>query len=141
MAITFQNQINRGVAAFKLQEPTKIKSWIKKIAVQEGMKLGQINFVFTTDAEILKTNVQYLNHDTYTDIITFDYCEGKIINGDIIISVERVRENALTFGVKFPEELRRVMIHGILHLCGYKDKSKKEAALIREKENVALKKY
>ena len=141
MAITFQNQSDREAIEFKLQEPTKIKSWIKKIVEQEGKKLGQISFVFTTDEEILKTNIQYLNHDTYTDIITFDYCEGNIISGDIIISVERVKENALKFGVKFEEELKRVSIHGILHLCGYKDKSKKEAALIREKENSALKKY
>jgi len=137
MAITFQNQ----EITFKLQESVKIKAWIKKVIEVEKKKQGQVNFVFTNDEEILKTNIQYLNHSTYTDIITFDYCEGKIINGDIIISIERVKENAEKFKSTFDLEMKRVIIHGVLHLCGYKDKTVKDAAIMREKENWALKKY
>lgn len=137
MAVTFQNQeIN-----FKLKQATRIKAWIKNIIELEKKKQGQLNFVFTNDEEILKTNIQYLNHNTYTDIITFDYCEDKFINGDIVISVERVTENAEKFKIDFEEELKRVLIHGVLHLCGYKDKSKEHAALMRKKENWALEKF
>lgn len=137
MAITFQNQ----EIEFKLNELAKTKSWIKKIIELEKKKPGQINFVFTSDEEVLKANVKYLNHTTYTDIITFDYCEDKIINGDIIISIERVKENAEKFKSTFETEIKRVMIHGVLHLCGYKDKSVKDAAVMREKENWALRKF
>lgn len=137
MAITFQNQ----EIIFKLQGPVKIKSWIKKIIELEKKKPGQINFVFTNDDELLKMNVQYLNHNTYTDIITFDYCEGKILNGDIIISIDRVKENAEKFKSMFEAEIKRVIIHGILHLCGYKDKTKEASELMRKKENWAVKKF
>lgn len=137
MAITFQNQEIK----FKLQQSANVKLWIKKIIELEKKKQGQINFVFTSDEEVLKANIQFLDHNTYTDIITFDYCEDKIINGDIIISIERVKENAEKFGFEFEEELKRVIIHGVLHLCGYKDKTTKDAALMREKENWALKKF
>ena len=137
MAVSFQNQD----ITFKLSEKAKIKSWIKTIIVSEKKIQGEINFVFTTDEEVLKTNIQFLKHNTYTDIITFDYCENKTINGDIIISIERVKENAKKFDVDFETELKRVIIHGVLHLCGYKDKSEKDAALMRSKENTALKKY
>lgn len=137
MAISFQNQEIK----FTLSEKAKIKSWIKTIVESEKKKLGEINFVFTTDEEILKKNIQFLKHNTYTDIITFDYCEDKTINGDIIISVERVKENTKKFDTDFETELKRVIIHGVLHLCGYKDKSEKDATLMRSKENTALKKY
>lgn len=137
MAISFQNQS----IEFKLSEKIKIKSWIKTIIASEKKEMGNLNFVFTSDEEILKTNVQYLKHNTYTDIITFDYCEGKKINGDIIISVERVKENADKFKTDFETEIKRVIIHGVLHLCGYKDKSEKDSKLMRSKENAALKKY
>lgn len=137
MAITFQNQ----EIQFKLKDSSRVKSWIKEIIALEKKKQGQINFVFTNDEQLLQTNIQFLNHNTYTDIITFDDCEGNTINGDIIISVERVRENADKFAVNFEEELKRVIIHGILHLCGYKDKTKKDAEEIRKKENWALKKF
>ena len=137
MAVSFQNQ----EIQFKLSDKIKIKSWIKTIVELEKKKLGQINFVFTTDAELLKTNIEFLNHDTYTDIITFDYCEGKLINGDIIISIERVKENAQKFKVDFDIEIKRVIIHGALHLCGYKDKSTKDAVVMKGKENWALKKF
>ncbi len=137
MAVSFQNQ----EIEFKLLEKAKIKSWIKTVIESEKKKQGEINFVFTTDEEILKTNIQFLKHNTYTDIITFDYCEEKIINGDVIISIERVKENAEKFNTDFETELKRVIIHGILHLCGYKDKSEKDVTLMRRKENAALKKY
>jgi rRNA maturation RNase YbeY len=137
MAILFQNQ----EIQFKLSDKIKIKSWIKTIVELEKKILGQINFVFTSDAELLKTNIEFLNHNTYTDIITFDYCEGKLINGDIIISIERVKENAQKFKVDFDSEVKRVIIHGVLHLCGYKDKSTKDTEVMKGKENWALKKF
>jgi probable rRNA maturation factor len=137
MAVSFQSQnIN-----FSLKNKAKLKTWIKHIIELEKKKQGQVNFVFTTDEEVLKTNMEFLNHDTFTDIITFDYCEGATINGDIIISIERVKDNAEQFNVVFDEELKRVMIHGVLHLCGYKDKSAADELLMREKENQALKQF
>lgn len=142
MAITFQSQhTDSNAIGFRLQESTKIKSWIKKIIESEKKKAGQLNFVFTSDEELLKINIQFLNHSTYTDIITFDYCEGKIVNGDIIISIERVAENAHKFKVDFKQELKRVIIHGVLHLCGYKDKTAGQVKIIRAKEDAALKKF
>lgn len=137
MAISFQNQ----AIEFKLSEKIKIKSWVKKIVELEKKKLGQVNFVFTGDKELLKTSIQFLNHNTYTDIITFDYCDEKTINGDIIISVERVKENANKFKVDFESEIKRVIIHGVFHLCGYKDKTTKDATEMKTKENWALKKF
>ena len=137
MAVSFQNQN----ISFKLNNSLKIKTWITEIITLEKKKLGQVNFVLTSDEELLQTNIQFLNHNTYTDIITFDYCEANIINGDIIISVERVKENAEKFNVEFEDELKRVIIHGVLHLCGYKDKTTKDSELMRSKENWALKKY
>jgi rRNA maturation RNase YbeY len=136
MAITFHNQLKK----FKLKNPTKIKTWIKKIIVSEKKICGNLSFVFMSDEELLKINRQFLNHDTYTDIITFDYTEEKKINGEIMISVERVEENSQKLNTKFEEELQRVMIHGVLHLCGYKDKSKSDKKLMRGKEDAALKK-
>jgi rRNA maturation RNase YbeY len=137
MAITFQSQQIK----FRLKNATKIRTWINNIIALEKRKPGQIHFVFTTDEEVLQANIQFLNHHTFTDIITFDYCEDKIINGDIIISVDRVRENAEKFKVEFDEELKRVLIHGVLHLCGYKDKTKADAEQMRKKENLALKRF
>ena len=137
MAVSFQNQN----IEFKLPAKGKLKTWIKTIIESEKKIQGQINFVFTNDDEVLKTNIQFLNHNTFTDIITFDYCEGKKINGDIIISIERVEENAKKFNVEFETELKRVIIHGVLHLCGYKDKADTDIALMRKKENAALKKF
>ncbi len=137
MAITFQEQNIK----FKLKGGPKIKTWIKKIIELEKKQLGQLNFVFTSDEELLKVNQQFLKHNTYTDIITFDYCEGKKINGDIIISIERVGENATKLETEFDEEIKRVIIHGVLHLCGYKDKSKADSELMRKKENWALGKF
>ena len=137
MAITFQNQdIN-----FKLKNTGKLKIWIKEIIELEKKKSGDINFLFTNDENLLSINTKFLQHSTYTDIITFDSCEGKKINGDILISIERVIDNAKKFKVDFELELQRVIIHGILHLLGYKDKKKKEAEEMRNKEDWALSRY
>ena len=136
MAISFHVQD----IEFKLKNSSKIKIWIRKIIELEKRTQGQINFVFTNDEEVLSKNIQFLKHNTYTDIITFDYCEDKTINGDIIISIDRVEENAKKLNENFDVEIRRVIIHGILHLCGYKDKSKVDAEIMRKKENWALKK-
>jgi probable rRNA maturation factor len=134
MAILFQNQNTE----FKLCHKQSIKLWIKSIIEAEKKKLGHLNFVFTNDETILKTNIQFLNHNTYTDIITFDYCANNLISGDIIISIERVLENAKKFNADFDTELKRVIIHGVLHLCGYKDKTAKDSQVMRKKENQAL---
>jgi probable rRNA maturation factor len=133
--ISFNNQS----ISFKLKGKAKLKQWIKSVTEKEKHQLGTINYIFCTDDELLEINLKHLNHNTLTDIITFDYTEGKTINSDIFISVIRVLDNAEKFKVTFDDELHRVMIHGILHLCGYKDKSKADAELMRKKENAALK--
>lgn len=135
MPISFNNQS----IPFKLKNKAKLKLWIKSVVEKEKHTLGTINYVFCDDSELLEINLKHLNHNTFTDIITFDYTEGLKINSDIFISINRVEENAKKFKVSFEEELHRVMIHGILHLCGYKDKSKSDAELMRKKENLALK--
>jgi len=113
--------------------------WLLNVVDSENKVLGDIAYVFCDDAYLLKINQEYLNHDTYTDIITFDYTDGNVIAGDIFISEERVRENAMHFKVNFEEELRRVMAHGILHLSGYGDKSDEEVMLMRTKEDEKIK--
>ena len=118
-----------------LYHKNKVKQWVKQIALSEGKKLGDINYIFCDDVYLHKINVQYLQHDTLTDIITFDYTEGITLNSDIYISIERVRENADIFGVTFEQELLRVLAHGILHLCGYKDKTPADSELMRAKED------
>lgn len=135
MAISFNNQ----TIDFKLKEKTKLKQWIRSITEKEKHKVGTINYIFCSDDELLEINIKHLNHNTLTDIITFDYTEGKTINSDIFISIDRVTENAKIFKVTFENELHRVMIHGVLHLCGYKDKTKADAELMRKKENASLK--
>ena len=120
---------------FQLESENKISSWIVKTISSESHKLESINYVFCDDDYLHKLNVEFLNHDTLTDIISFDYSVGKLIQGDIFISVERVVDNAKDFGVSFEEELHRVIIHGVLHYCGYKDKTDAEAKVMREKEN------
>jgi rRNA maturation RNase YbeY len=134
MPISFNNQS----IPFKLKNKAKLKLWIKSVVEKEKHTLGTINYVFCDDAELLEINLKHLNHNTFTDIITFDYTEGVKINSDIFISINRVEENAKKFKVSFEEELHRVMIHGVLHLCGYKDKSKSDTELMRKKENWAL---
>lgn len=120
---------------FSLNNEEEIYKWITGTIYEEGFKLGEINYVFCDDEYLHKLNVEFLNHDTLTDIIGFDYSIGKIIQGDIFISVERVEDNAKDYGVSFEEELKRVIIHGVLHYCGYKDKTDSDAEVMRDKEN------
>ena len=133
--ISFQNQS----ISFKLKDKTKLKLWIKSIVNKEKHTLGALNYIFCSDDELLEINIKHLNHNTFTDIITFDYTEAKKISSDIFISIDRVIENSKKFDTSFENELHRVMIHGVLHLCGYKDKTKSDAELMRKKENWALK--
>lgn len=120
---------------FQLTNEDLKADWISKVIISEGFKEGDINYVFCDDAYLLKLNREFLNHDTLTDIISFDYTLGKLISGDIYISVERVEENARFFSVSFQNELYRVMIHGILHYCGYNDNTEVETEQMRLKEN------
>ena len=113
-------------------------SWIKAVAACYGKKVGDIAYIFVNDEKILEVNRQFLQHDYYTDIITFDYCEGDVLNGDIFISLDTVASNAEEFGVTFDEELHRVLIHGILHLCGQDDQTPELRAKMIAKENDAL---
>ncbi len=115
-----------------------ISSWIGKVILSEKKSEGEINIIFCDDDYLLKINQDFLKHDTYTDIISFDNAVGNQLNGDIFISVERVAENAKIYEVQFAKEIKRVMIHGILHFCGYKDKSQKEEEIMREKEDEKL---
>ena len=119
----------------------EISNWIKSIAASHNKKIGNIACVFCSDEKILEINIQYLNHNYYTDIITFDYSEGDIISGDLFISLDTVHSNAEKFNTDYIEELRRVIIHGILHLCGFKDKSVKNEKVMRQKEDEALEQY
>lgn len=124
---------------FELANPELLKSWIHALIAAEQQALQHISFIFCSDAFLLDLNVQYLQHDTLTDIITFQYAKmPAALEGDIFISIDRVRENATTFGVRFEEELHRVMAHGVLHLCGYGDKTPDEKARMTDKENEAL---
>ena len=126
---------------FELENKEAISSWISTIILQEGFEEGEIIFVFCDDDYLLKLNQDFLQHDTLTDIISFDNSLGKQIHGEIYISIDRVKENADKFSVTFKEELHRVIIHGILHFCGYKDKTPKEAKNMRKEEDLALKKF
>ncbi|WP_111308724.1 rRNA maturation RNase YbeY [Confluentibacter sediminis] len=124
---------------FLLDNEEQLANWISSIITSEGFKEEEINYIFCNDDYLFKLNVEFLDHDTLTDIISFDYSIGKIIQGDIFISVERVADNAKDFNVSFNDELHRVMAHGVLHYCGYKDKTDKDEALMRDKENHYLK--
>lgn len=114
------------------------KQWLKSVIRKEGLVPGDISYLFCDDAYLLEQNIAFLHHDTFTDIITFDKRVGEIVSGDIMISLERVAENAQKFSVSFEEEFLRVMVHGTLHLCGYKDKTDQEAAEMRRMENESL---
>ena len=116
-----------------------VKQWVKLLLEKEGKQAGDINYIFCDDTYLHNINVTYLQHDTLTDIITFDYTEGTTLNSDIYVSIERVRENADIFGVTFEQELLRVLAHGILHLCGYKDKTPADSELMRTKEEEKMK--
>ena len=134
MAISFSNDN----ITFNLKRKSELKSWIRSVIEKEKYVLGNLSYTFVSDESLLKINIDYLKHNTYTDIITFNYNEDKKVSGEIFISVDRVKENAKKFDVNFEEELHRVIIHGVLHLCGYKDKTKADSDLMRKKENASL---
>ncbi|MEN6588187.1 MAG: rRNA maturation RNase YbeY [Proteiniphilum sp.] len=134
MAITFQTE-NVALPKIKKRETT---NWLKTVAERYHKKTGEIAYLFCNDAKILEINRQYLQHDFYTDIITFDYSEGNIISGDIFISLDTVRSNSQMYHTDFETELHRVMIHGVLHLCGINDQSEAEQKEMRAAENSAL---
>ena len=134
MAIRFSVQSGD----FELAEPKKVQKWLSEVILRRGKSVGNINYLFCDDEYLLGVNRQYLDHDTYTDIITFDYVAGGLISGDILISYERVGENAAKFGVPFEQELHRVIVHGVLHLLGQGDKSDEESAQMRRLEEEAL---
>lgn len=123
---------------FCLENEDKTSSWILEVVEKEGFSLGELNYIFCDDEYLHKINVEFLQHDTYTDIISFDYTLGKTVSGDIYISVERVQENAQKYNVTFDNELHRVIIHGVLHYVGYKDKTEQEKNVMRNKENDCL---
>lgn len=112
--------------------------WLKMVAGSEIRKIGDINVIFCSDNYILDVNMKYLQHDYFTDIITFDYCEGKVLSGDLFISVDSVRENSIEFGTDFEEELHRVIVHGVLHLIGYDDYTDEDKKVMRQKEDYYL---
>ena len=126
---------------FELSNEDQIATWISKVILSENKKEGEINYIFCDDDYLLNLNEQYLDHDTLTDIISFDYSVGNEIHGDIFISTERVLENAADFNVSFQEELQRVLVHGVLHYCGYKDKSEADEQLMRNKEDEKIKMF
>ena len=132
--ITFQN-----TSKFKVKDLRKKKIWLNSISKNEGKDIGSLNFLFVDDKEMLKYNKKYLQHESYTDIITFDNSLNNKIAGDIVISLERVNENAKYYQVSYNYELERVMAHGLLHLLGYNDKNTEEKIIIRKKENYYLK--
>ncbi len=125
---------------FSFQKRTLTREWLHKVAKKESKKITALNYIFCKDDFLLNINKQHLGHDTYTDIITFGYSpkDAKEITGDIFISIDRVKENALTYKTTFQNELKRVMAHGLLHLCGYKDKSATEKTLMKKKEDTSV---
>jgi probable rRNA maturation factor len=123
---------------FKLGSERKTSNWIKAIIKGDGFSLSEINFIFCSDERLSEINLQYLNHKTLTDIITFDYSVQKTLQADIFISIPRVKENAIKFKVEFETELHRVIVHGVLHLMGFTDKSKSQKSIMREKEDACL---
>ena len=126
---------------FELGDEAAFSEWISAIIESESKKEGDINYIFCDDEYLLKLNEEYLNHDTLTDIISFDYSVGNELHGDIFISIERVRENATDFNVAFENELKRVMAHGVLHYCGYKDKTESDEHIMRSKEDEKIRMF
>ena len=120
---------------FELSNETEISNWLTQVILSENKKEGDINYIFCDDDYLVQINEQYLDHDTLTDIISFDYSVGNELHGDIFISVERVADNAIDFSVTFDEELKRVLVHGVLHYSGYKDKTDQDKEIMRKKEN------
>ena len=126
---------------FEIENEAAYESWISLIIESEDKKEGDINYIFCDDEYLLEINQKYLDHDTLTDIISFDYSVGNELHGDIFISIERVKENAAEFGVSFESELNRVMAHGVLHYCGYKDKSEADEIVMRNKEEEKMRMF
>ncbi len=123
---------------FKFRHKALNNAWYRLVAGSETRKLGDINVIFCSDRYILDVNVKFLGHDYFTDIITFDYCEGNVLSGDLFISVDSVRENALYYETEFEDELNRVLVHGVLHLIGYDDHTDEQTAVMRSKEDYYL---
>lgn len=123
---------------FVFKNKTLNNLWLKTVAESEIRKLGNINIIFCSDNYILDVNMKYLSHDYFTDIITFDYCEGSVLSGDLFISVDSVRENSVFYGTEFNDELNRVIVHGVLHLIGYDDHTDDDIAVMRSKEDYYL---
>lgn len=123
------------ITEYQLDTEYIYTNWLNQIVLSENRIVGDLSYIFCNDSYLLELNQKYLQHDTYTDIITFDYSEGEVLSGDIFISVERIKENAIKYNVLFEEELRRVMSHGILHLSGYEDKKDKDKIIMRTKED------
>ena len=123
---------------FELPDEVALETWVEMIISNKGFEPGEINFIFCDDEYLHRLNIEFLQHDTFTDVISFDNSLGKLISGDIFISVERVKENAVEFNATLEEELHRVMIHGILHFLGFKDKSTDDEKVMRKEENDAL---
>jgi probable rRNA maturation factor len=134
MPVTFYKE----EVEFKLPSERKLSNWLVGIAASKGKIISQIAYIFCDDEYLLKINREYLNHDNYTDIITFPYKQGSEIESDIFISIDRIKENAITFKSTFEKELLRVMVHGLLHLLGYKDKTEEDVEEMRNKENWAI---
>ena len=132
--ISFQNQN----ISFSVDKPLRIKRWIKKSIRYYDKRVGEITYIFTDDKSLIEINKQFLNHNFFTDVITFDYCENDIISGDIFISIDRINENSQLFNTLFYEELLRVLIHGVLHLVGFNDHSEQEKHQMRKQENTCL---
>ncbi len=126
---------------FELSNETDVSSWLSKVILSENKSEGEINYIFCDDEYLLQINQQYLNHDTLTDVISFDYSLGNELSGDIFISTERVQDNANVYKVTFAEELNRVMVHGVLHFCGHKDKTEDDELAMRNKEEEKLKMF
>ena len=124
---------------FELKQKLLTRRWLRLVADRERRRLGEINVIFCSDPYILEVNRKYLRHEYYTDIITFDYCEGDVLSGDLFISIDSVRENAGEYGVPFADELDRVIVHGLLHLIGYDDHTEAQTAVMRRKEDEYLK--
>ncbi|WP_264566045.1 rRNA maturation RNase YbeY [Flavobacterium sp. N3904] len=123
---------------FILENEEAISSWLSNVILSENKTEGEISYIFCNDEYLHKINLEYLNHDTLTDIISFDYTMGNEISGDVFVSIERVLDNAKDYNTLFDEELKRVLVHGVLHYCGYKDKTEKDEALMRSKEDEKL---
>lgn len=134
------NHISFHSEGVSTKTPSKrlLKAWIKEFVSNHGKKVGELAFVFCSDEKILEVNQNFLQHDYYTDIITFDYCEGEIVSGDIFISVERVKENATSHNAEYNTELIRVLAHGVLHLIGFQDKSHKKKKEMTENEDLCI---